>query len=93
MTREQRAAILSYSVLAIAGFVSLFPILWIIGISLKTQADAFAMPPKLVFVPIWDHYVKVWGDATFIKGFSTVFLPPSSALSLHSPSAFPPPLR
>jgi ABC-type glycerol-3-phosphate transport system permease component len=69
MTRARRATILSYAILILAGFLSLFPILWIMGISLKTQADAFAMPPKLIFVPIWDHYAKVWGDAAFIKGF------------------------
>lgn len=69
MTRARRATLLSYAVLIVAGFLSVFPILWILTISLKTQADAFAMPPRLVFVPIWDHFAKVWADAAFLKGF------------------------
>lgn len=69
MTRFRTSTVLSYSVLTVAAFLCLFPILWIIGISLKTQADAFAMPPKLIFTPIWDHYGKVWADAAFVKGF------------------------
>ena len=67
MTRATRATALAYLILILAGALALLPILWIAGISLKTQADAFAMPPKLIFVPIWDHYAKVWGDAAFIK--------------------------
>jgi len=38
------------------------------GISLTAQADAFAVTPKLIFVPIWNHYAKVWGNAAFFKG-------------------------
>jgi ABC-type glycerol-3-phosphate transport system permease component len=92
MTRANRATLLAYAVLIIAGCASLFPILWIIGISLKTQADAFAMPPKLLFVPIWDHYAKVWGDATFIRGFfnslSASLLGNLMAFAIGIPAAF-----
>jgi ABC-type glycerol-3-phosphate transport system permease component len=92
MTRAKRATLLAYGALTIAGCASLFPILWIIGISLKTQADAFAMPPKLLFVPIWDHYAKVWGDVTFIKGFfnslSASLLGNLMAFAIGIPAAF-----
>lgn len=70
MSRARRATLLSYLVLILAGAFALFPILWIAGISLKTQADAFAMPPRVIFTPIWDHYAKVWGDAAFARGFT-----------------------
>ncbi len=92
MTRAQRATILSYAILIVAGFVSIFPILWIMGISLKTQTDAFAMPPKLIFVPIWDHYAKVLADAAFIRGFTnsvlTALLSNLLAFAIAVPAAF-----
>ena len=74
MTRARRATLLSYAILILASFLALFPILWIIGISLKTQADAFVMPPRLIFTPIWDHYAKVWADAGFVRGFTNSVL-------------------
>lgn len=70
MSRARRSTLLAYAVLVLAGFLALFPVLWIAGISLKTQVDAFAMPPKLIFTPIWDHYAKVWADASFVRGFT-----------------------
>lgn len=38
------------------------PFLWLLGMSLKTNADIFAMPPKLVFRPTAEHYVAVWNS-------------------------------
>jgi multiple sugar transport system permease protein len=36
------------------------PFLWLLAMSLKTNPDIFAMPPKLMFRPTWEHYVAVW---------------------------------
>lgn len=70
MSRAKRATLITYAILIVAGIMAVLPILWILGISLKTQADAFAMPPKVIFTPIWDHYAKVWSDAAFMRGFT-----------------------
>lgn len=49
--------------------LTMFPILWILGISLKTQRDAFALPPTLVFKPIIDNYVAIWQKEGFRQAF------------------------
>ena len=40
-------------------FAGLAPIAWLITISLKTEADQFAMPPKWIFSPTLLHYSAV----------------------------------
>jgi multiple sugar transport system permease protein len=55
------------AILALAG--TLFPILWIFSISLKTQRDAFAMPPVWFFTPMWNNYIRIWQTAGFAQAF------------------------
>lgn len=55
----------SYLVALVAVLLTLFPIVWILSISLKTQRDAFAMPPVVWFEPVWSHYAKVLGSTAF----------------------------
>ncbi len=38
----------------------LFPIYWLFTMSLKTPVDATARPPKLLFAPIFDNYLRVF---------------------------------
>ncbi|KAB0264653.1 carbohydrate ABC transporter permease [Microvirga brassicacearum] len=42
------------------------PILWAFLMSLKTRADALAMPPKWVFTPTFEHYQTVWSDGSLL---------------------------
>jgi multiple sugar transport system permease protein len=56
------------AILAIAG--TIFPLLWIFSISLKTQRDAFAMPPVWIFKPVWSNYVRIWQTAGFAGAFT-----------------------
>jgi multiple sugar transport system permease protein len=57
-----------FAFLAIAG--TIFPLLWIFSISLKTQRDAFAMPPLWIFKPVWSNYVRIWQTAGFADAFA-----------------------
>jgi ABC-type glycerol-3-phosphate transport system permease component len=57
-----------FAILAIAG--TIFPILWIFSISLKTQRDAFAMPPVWIFKPVWSNYVRIWQTSGFADAFA-----------------------
>ena len=41
---------------------SLFPIAFIIMSAFKPGQDIFAVPPKFVFTPTWQHYGKLWAD-------------------------------
>src|SRR3954452_5028550 len=39
---------------------SLFPIAFVILSSFKSGQDIFAVPPKFLFAPTWDHYGQLW---------------------------------
>jgi len=43
----------------------LFPFYWLLTISLKTQAEAFVVPPRFIFLPTISNFVKVWQQTNF----------------------------
>src|SRR5690242_12817339 len=49
--------------------VFLFPLLWVIGLSLKTRLQVFAMPPLFVWQPTLENYAAVLGQADFLQAF------------------------
>jgi ABC-type glycerol-3-phosphate transport system permease component len=51
-----------------AASLTLFPIVWMVLISLKTQREALSLPPQYVFQPSLDAYVTVLGKAGFLPG-------------------------
>ncbi|MGB3875296.1 MAG: carbohydrate ABC transporter permease [Shinella zoogloeoides] len=64
-----RRAFWPYAVAVLAVVVSLFPIFWILTIALKTQVDAFAMPPVWFFSPVWENFGKAWSSTGFSGAF------------------------
>lgn len=49
--------------------LTLFPILWIFTISIKTKQDAFSMPPVWNFTPIWDNYINLLSNTNYTSSF------------------------
>jgi ABC-type glycerol-3-phosphate transport system permease component len=35
---------------------AVFPLIWLFSVSIKTEVDAFALPPPLIFTPTFDNY-------------------------------------
>lgn len=62
--RQWRKAALTAAVAAPAA-LTVFPIFWMVLISLKTQRDALSMPPQLIFTPTFEAYLAVWAKAGF----------------------------
>src|SRR3974377_2465041 len=62
----------------------LFPFLWMLSSSFKTQVDIIAWPPKLLFEPTLQNYRKVFEEQDFLKYFmnSTIVGAVSVSLSL-----------
>lgn len=57
-------------VISAAGLAMLVPFLWMILTSLRTDAEAFAWPPKLVAWPLrWENYAEAWKTAPFARFF------------------------
>ncbi len=66
---SSRRAFWPYAVAIVAVAVSLFPIFWILTIALKTQVDAFAMPPVWFFTQVWENFGKAWSSTGFSGAF------------------------
>lgn len=55
-------------ILAAALFVTAFPFLWLVQMSFKTELDALAFPPKLLFMPTLQNYVDLLASR-FVNSF------------------------
>ena len=58
-----------YLILCLFAAFILSPFLWIILQSLKNRLDTIAVPPKFMFAPSLENYVKVFGATGFVKSF------------------------
>ncbi len=56
-----------YAVAAILIFIFLLPIYYILTMSLKLEVDAFAYPPKWLFIPTLKNYVAIFTDGNFTR--------------------------
>lgn len=83
---------LFYIVVIFISLVVLFPFLWMLSSSFKTQTDIISWPPKLIFTPTLQNYVRVFGEQDFLKYFinSTVVggLAVGLSLILGLPAAY-----
>jgi multiple sugar transport system permease protein len=64
---------------------SLFPIAFIVMSSLKPGQDIFAVPPKYLFTPTFEHYVSLWTRwGVFFSGLlnSTIITAGATALAV-----------
>jgi ABC-type glycerol-3-phosphate transport system permease component len=60
----------------------LFPLLWVIGLSLKTRLQVFATPPLFVWRPTLENYVGVLSQADFLQAFVNSLAVSSGAVIL-----------
>jgi multiple sugar transport system permease protein len=56
------------------------PIYWVVSTSFKSNIDMIAMPPKLVFKPVFDYYQTVLQDSAVLRGFLNSIITTFSAL-------------
>lgn len=62
-----KGQILLFAALCIFTFFNLIPLLWAILTSFKHPADAFTIPPTLIFEPTLEYHKQVWVDHNFIQ--------------------------
>ena len=64
------AEVISQIVLIILSIMALFPFIWMVTSSLKSNAEIFQYPPKLLpEVPRWKNYVDAVVSVNFGRGF------------------------
>lgn len=61
--------VLFYLLVLVIALMVLFPFLWMLSSSFKTQVDIIAWPPKLFFEPTLQNYMKVFEEQDFLKYF------------------------
>lgn len=75
MKKSSAARLARGAALCVVAFFLLFPIYWIIGISLKTRPDIFAWPPKYLFVPTLSNFQTVlFGNRSFLPNIRNSLL-------------------
>ncbi|MBQ0036025.1 MAG: carbohydrate ABC transporter permease [Firmicutes bacterium] len=61
---------ISQLILIILAIMSLFPFVWMLASSLKTNAEMFQFPPKIFpEIPQWSNYPKVFESVNFGQAF------------------------
>jgi multiple sugar transport system permease protein len=82
MSRKLVTSILFYVAVTTIALVVLFPFLWMLTSSFKTQVDIISWPPKLLFSPTLQNYYKVFGEQDFLKYFLNSTIVGGSAVGL-----------
>jgi oligogalacturonide transport system permease protein len=71
--RHKAGIVLRYLMLAAVGLLMLYPLIWLIGASFKTNSEIFANPGFWPENPTLDGYIKGWQTSTPYS-FGTFFL-------------------
>lgn len=92
MTRRHLTNYMLNGITYLIAFVVFFPILWMLLTSIKTEAIAFAYPPKLIFTPTLDNWDVALNQAKFTEHLvNTMIITLSStlvALLIGIPAAY-----
>jgi multiple sugar transport system permease protein len=82
MNRKLLSSALFYLVVIGIALAVLFPFLWMLSSSFKTQLDIITWPPKIFFTPTLQNYEKVFGEQDFLKYFLNSTIVGTAAVGL-----------
>ncbi len=60
IARRRLGPVLTYGTAAVLLLATLFPVLWLVQMSFKTDVEAMRVPPTVFFVPTLDNYAAVF---------------------------------
>jgi multiple sugar transport system permease protein len=75
-------AVLIYTGLTALTIAFLFPLIWVLGLSLKTRLQVFATPPLYLWWPTLENYADVLQRADFLRAFLNTMVVSVSAVLL-----------
>ncbi len=73
---------LIYAALIALAFVFLLPLVWVLGLSLKTRTQVFSDPPLFLWWPTLENYYDVLTRADFLKAFVNTLIVSACAVGL-----------
>lgn len=71
-----------YAGLAVLAFILLFPVFWILSISLKTNEQIFVSAPVFIWEPTFAHYIQVLTTKDFAASLVSSLVTSLSAVAL-----------
>lgn len=71
-----------YASLAALTVAFLFPLVWVLGLSLKTRLQVFADPPLFVWSPTLENYATVLQRSDFVQAFVNSMVVSTGAVTL-----------
>jgi multiple sugar transport system permease protein len=83
--RRRIEAALIYGTLTVLTLAFLFPLIWVLGLSLKTRLQVFATPPLYLWWPTLEHYADVLTRADFGCAFLNTMTVSAGDRSCSSP--------
>jgi multiple sugar transport system permease protein len=66
---SSRQRLLLYTLVVVLVVLVMLPFVWLVTLSVKTDADIFAFPPKVLFTPTLDNYAALW-EGNFPRSFA-----------------------
>ncbi|HEY7244497.1 MAG TPA: carbohydrate ABC transporter permease [Xanthobacteraceae bacterium] len=86
----RRRSALLYLIAAIVLLIWAFPILWAVVVSLKSETEVLAYPPRVIFTPTLDNYRDaVLGGFSILPSFFTSFVISAATTALTIALAVP----
>jgi len=82
MKKARLVNLVFYLVIISMAMIVLFPFLWMLSSSFKTQVDIIAWPPRFLFKPTLQNYTRVFGEQDFFKYFMNSSVVGISAVGL-----------
>lgn len=85
------ASVLRYVAIAVAVFIAVFPLFWVLLASLKLPGDVASLPPRLFFQPTLENYRTVFqrGFFAFFRNSSVItVLAVALSVALGVPAAY-----
>jgi multiple sugar transport system permease protein len=79
--RRLRAGLVYAALIGLTA-VFLFPLLWVLGLSLKTRLQVFADPPLFIWWPTFDNYLDVLSRSDFLLAFVNTLVVAGGAVTL-----------
>jgi multiple sugar transport system permease protein len=79
--RRLRAGLVYAALIGLTA-IFLFPLLWVLGLSLKTRLQVFADPPLFIWWPTLENYLDVLSRSDFLLAFANTLVVAGSAVTL-----------
>ncbi len=71
-----------HAVLLVWSFIVLFPLYWIVSMSLKPPSEALKLPPQWVFLPTVYNYIQLAQQSSFVSALENSVLMVSASVLL-----------